>query len=113
MGKIIAIHHQGPCSIEISHPRGRNLNQGRGLPSSWLNSDPEGEISLSYMDRLMMNCFSPTFPSFFCLNIKSPKHVNFFYFLLVGFTLFLSSRVFYWVHCASLMTSLTLFDVSK
>ena len=60
--KIITIR---PCRIEISHPRGQNLNQGRGLPSPWLNSDPEGEISLSYMDRLMMDCFSPTFPRFF------------------------------------------------
>ena len=33
----------------LSHPRGRKFNQGRG----WLNSDPEGEITLSYMDRLM------------------------------------------------------------
>ena len=50
---------------EISHTRGRNFNQGQGLPSPWLNSDPEGEISLSYMDRLMMDCFSPTFSRFF------------------------------------------------
>ena len=60
-GEIITIHHERPCRIEISHPRGRKLNQGRGLPSPWLNSDPEGEISLSYMDRLMMDRFSPTF----------------------------------------------------
>ena len=53
------------CEKEISHPRGRNFNQGRGLPSPWLNSDHEGEISLSYMDRLMMDRFSPTFPRFF------------------------------------------------
>ena len=52
------------CEKEISHPRGRNLIQGRGLPSPWLNSDPEGEISLSYMDMLMMDCFSPTFECF-------------------------------------------------
>ena len=61
LGKIITIHHERPCRIEISHPRGRKFNQGRGLPSPWLNSDPEGEISLSYMDRLMMDRFSPTF----------------------------------------------------
>ena len=59
--QIITIHHELPCRIEISHPRGRKFNQGRGLPSPWLNSDPEGEISLSYMDRLMMDRFSPTF----------------------------------------------------
>ena len=49
MGKIITIHHEYPCRIEISHPRGRNFNQGRGLPSPWLNSDPESEISLSHI----------------------------------------------------------------
>ena len=59
--KIITIHHERPCRIEISHPRGRKFNQGRGLPSPWLNSDPEGEISPSYMGRLMMDRFSPTF----------------------------------------------------
>ena len=63
--KIITIHHGRPCRIEISHPRGRKFNQGRGLPSPWFNSDPEGEISLSYMDRLMMDRFSPTFRRFF------------------------------------------------
>ena len=61
----ITIHHECPCRIEISYPRGWNFNQGRGLPSPWLNSDPEGEISLSYMDRLMMDRFSPTFRSVF------------------------------------------------
>ena len=69
----ITIHHECPCGIEISHPRGRNFNQGRGLPSPWVNSDSEGEISLSYMDRLMMDCFSPTFPRFFFWNIKHKK----------------------------------------
>ena len=59
--KTITIHHERPCRTEISHLRGRKFNQGRGLPSPWLNSDPEGEISLSYMDRLMMDRFSPTF----------------------------------------------------
>ena len=28
----ITIHHECPCRIEISHTRGRNLIQGRGLP---------------------------------------------------------------------------------
>ena len=51
------------CEEEISHPRGRNLNQRRGLQSPWLNSNPEREISLSDMDRLMMDCFPPTFPA--------------------------------------------------
>ena len=35
------------CEKEISHPRGRKFNQEQGLPSPWLNYDPEGEISLS------------------------------------------------------------------
>ena len=61
VSKNITIHHERPCRIEISHPRGQKFNQGRGLPSPWLNSDPEGEISLSYIDRLMMDRFSPTF----------------------------------------------------
>ena len=57
--KNITTHHECRRRIEISHPRGLNFNQGRGLPSSWLNSYPEGEISLSYMDRDMMDCFLP------------------------------------------------------
>ena len=46
--------------IEIAHPRGRNLNEGRAS-----NSDPEGEIYLFYMDRLMMDCFSHLFKVFY------------------------------------------------
>ena len=88
MREIITIHHECPCRIEISHPRGRNFNQGRGLPSHWLNSDPEGEISLAYMDRLMMDCFSV-----FCRNTKMTKIVKNLIFTRL-FTLFLSSRVF-------------------
>ena len=61
--KIITIHQVCPCVIEISHPWGQNLNQGRGFPSPWLNSDPKGEISLSHMDRLMI-VFLPLFQSF-------------------------------------------------
>ena len=62
--KIITIEHEWPYWIKIYHPSGQNLNQGRGLPSPWLNSDPEGEISLSYMNRFMMDCFFPTFEGF-------------------------------------------------
>ena len=36
-------------------------------------SDPECEISLSYMDRLLMDCFSPTFRIFFWLKHKKSK----------------------------------------
>ena len=71
--KSITIHHERPCRIEISHPRGRKFNQGRGLPSPWLNSDPEGEISLSYMDRLMMDRFSPIFEGFLSEHKNSTK----------------------------------------
>ena len=51
------------------------------------------EISLSYMDRLMMDCFLPLFKVFFRnIMCKKREKLNF---LLVGLTLFLSSRVFY------------------
>ena len=94
MGKIITIHHECPCRIEISHPRGWKFTQGRGLLSPWFNSYPEDEISLSYMDRLMMDFFH-TFRRVFCQNIKTPLKSQFFNFLLIGLSLFLSSRVFY------------------
>ena len=42
-------------------------------PRPWLNSNPEGEISLSYMDSLMMDCFSPTFHKFFLSKLKQSK----------------------------------------
>ena len=89
---IITIHHDCPCRVEISHPRGRNFNQGRGLPDPWLNSDPEGENSLSYMDRLMTDCFSPTFRGF-CPNNKNPKKRKNLNFVLVGLKLFSRSRL--------------------
>ena len=63
--KNITIHHECPCRVEISHLRGRNFNQGRGLLSPWLYSDAKGAISLSYVDRLMIDCFSPNFTRFF------------------------------------------------
>ena len=46
-----------PCRIEITYPRGWNFNQGRGLLRLWLNSDTEGEISLSCMDWSMLYSF--------------------------------------------------------
>ena len=93
MGKIITIHHEYPCRIEISHPRARNFNQGQGLPRPWLNSHPEGDISLSYMDRLMMDLFFSHFSKVFCRNreVQKREKLNF---LLVRFALFLSARVF-------------------
>ena len=38
-----------PCRIEISHPRGGNLTRDSASLVPGLNSDPSGEISLSYM----------------------------------------------------------------
>ena len=70
MGKIITIHHECPCKIEISHPRGRKFNQGRALPSLRLIS--EGEIFLSFRDRLMMDCFFSDFSKVFMSEKKTP-----------------------------------------
>ena len=33
IAKNIRIHHECSCRIGKSHPRGRNFNQGRGLPT--------------------------------------------------------------------------------
>ena len=62
-----------------------NFNQGQGF-------DPMGEISLSYIDRLMMDCFSPTFPSFLSKHNKVLKCEK-IDFLLIGFTLIPRLRV--------------------
>ena len=88
MGKIITIHHERPCRIEISHPRGRKFNQGRGLPRPWLNSDPEGEISLSYMDRLMMDRFSPIFEGFLSEHKKLHENLKILTFYSLGLDYF-------------------------
>ena len=40
--KIITIHHECPCRIGKSHPRGRNFYQGRGFPRPWLKFRPRG-----------------------------------------------------------------------
>ena len=87
----ITTHHECPCRIEISNPRGRNFNQGRGLANPAINSDPEGEISLFYKGRLMLDCFSPTFPRFFLPEYKKSKIRENLNFSLVGLTIFLSS----------------------
>ena len=47
--------------IGKSHPRGRNFNRDEACQVSGWNSYPEAEISLSCMDWLMMDPFSPTF----------------------------------------------------
>ena len=75
------IHHERPCTIEIAHARGniQGDNQGRGLSSPWLNFDPESELTLSCMDRLMIHCFSATFPNF--LSQHKSKNVKKLFFL--------------------------------
>ena len=47
--------------------------------STLLNSDLEGEIFLSYMERLMMDCFSLIFQDFFSEHKQSKKreHLKF------------------------------------
>ena len=81
--KIRSIHHECPCRIEIFHLK----------PHPWLSSDPEGEISLSYMDRLIMDCSFPTFLRFFARTLrKKREHLNF---LIVDLTFISSSRVFF------------------
>ena len=72
------------CKIEISHPRGRNFNQGQGLPSPWLNSDPKGDISLPYMVRLDHDglFFFPLFQVFLSEHKKLKKKREHFNFLI-------------------------------
>ena len=49
-------------------PEGSEFKPGTRL-------DPDGEISLSYMDRLMKDCFSPTFfQAFWSDHKNSIKH---------------------------------------
>ena len=78
----------------------RYLTRGVGIltrdeaSKSLVNSDRECEIALSYMDRLMMDFFLPLFQVFFLAEHKVPKKREKLNFLLIGFTLFLSSRVF-------------------
>ena len=88
--EIITIHHGRPCRIEISHPRGRKFNQGRGF---WLNFRPLGrDISILHGQAHDGSFFSH-FSKGFCQNIKTPRKPEISNFLLVGFRLFLSSRV--------------------
>ena len=94
--KIITIHHECRCRIEISHSRGRNFYQGRGLQSPWLNSDPEGEISLFHIDRLMLDCFSPHFSKlFFLLKHKKSLKRKINHALLIGLAFIMSLRVYF------------------
>ena len=92
--KIITIHHERPCRIEISHPRGRKFNQGRGLPSPRLNSDPEGEISLSYIDRLLIDRFSPTFRRVYVRTFKLHENLKFLTFYSLGYIISEFTSVF-------------------
>ena len=95
--KNITIHHECPCRIEISHRRGLNFNQGQALLSLCLNSDTGGEISLSYMDRLIMGSFSFLLPKVFCWNVKVQKIVNFLTFYLFDLHYFRVHMCFYLV----------------
>ena len=71
----ITLYHECPCRIEKSHLSGQNFNQGLGLQSPWLNSNPKGEIQLSFIDKLTVDCFSH-YSKFFCHNINSKKVIN-------------------------------------
>ena len=53
--------------------------------SPWLTYDPKGEISLFYMEGLMVGSFSPTFPSFSVETLifyKKLKKQHFFTYLI-------------------------------
>ena len=63
---------------------GSEFNQGRGLQSLWLNCDPKVEISLFYMEKLMMDCFSSNFPRLFVVYKNSKKNVKSLTFCLLG-----------------------------
>ena len=52
----IRIHHECPCRIGKSHPRGGNFNQGQG----WLKSLPGG-WNFPILHGLAHDGFSPTF----------------------------------------------------
>ena len=58
-----------------------------------MNSSPDGEISLSFIDRLMIDCFSLTFPRFFVVT-KSPKNVKILNFYSLDLHFLLNSQVF-------------------
>ena len=61
------------------------------MPSPWLNSDPSGEISVSNMDRLMMDYFSLLFQAYLLENKNTIKQeILLVKFLLIVFTLILS-----------------------
>ena len=52
--RTMRIHHECPCRIGKSHPRGRNFNQGRGLPSPWI---PTPRMRFSYPAWIGFWCF--------------------------------------------------------
>ena len=77
----ITIHHECPCRIEISQPRGRNFNQVIFRPWGWDFSILHGQAH----DGLFFSHFS----KLSSVHKMSIKLENF-----IGFTLILSSRVF-------------------
>ena len=48
------------CRIWKCQPMGQNFNRNKACQALGWNSDPEGNISLSYMDWVMMQYFSFT-----------------------------------------------------
>ena len=70
--------------LRLSNPKASSKGKRYLLTSYNVNDvteraphDPEGEISLSYMDKLMMDCFSPTFPRFWLEHQKFKKREKF------------------------------------
>ena len=71
--EIITIHHECPCRIEISHPRGQNFNQGLGKPRPWLKFRPRALDIYILHGQAHDGSFFNQFSKVFCPNIKSPK----------------------------------------
>ena len=59
--KITTIHHECPCRMGKSHPRVGISTREEACQVPCKNSNPKGEISLSYMNWLMMDYISSTF----------------------------------------------------
>lgn len=73
LGKNIRIHHECLCRIGKSYPRGRNFNQRRGFQSPWLKFRTPTNISLSYINWLMMDHFLPFLLPFKTNNMHTAK----------------------------------------
>ena len=84
-----SIHNECPWRVEISHPMGRNFNQGRGFRGPWFQSLVPGFIPTPKV-RFLYGLFFSHFSKVFFLsehkNVKKTWKLNF---LPTGFTLFL------------------------